>query len=347
MATNKIPAVVDRTDAPGSLAASPEPRGSSPAFSWGAYIAIARPDHWFKNIFMLLGVCLAFFMEPQLVARGWLAQLLMAVAATCLIASSNYVINEILDAPLDRLHPTKKYRPVPSGQIHLPAAYLEWIAIGIMGLALAWRVNPPFFLSGAALWIAGLLYNIRPIRTKDIPYVDVLSESINNPIRLFLGWFALVPDKVPPLSLTIAYWLAGAFFMGAKRFAEYRMINDSEVAGAYRRSFKFYNESRLLVSLFCYATGCAFFTAIFVVRYHLELILIAPLIAGFFACYMRVALKPNSPVQHPEKLYREKTLMLCAGVTFIAFILLLFTNIPYLYQLFNFTPVRVLPLWVF
>ena len=170
---------------------------------------------------------------------------------------------------------------------------------------------------------------------------------LNNPIRLFLGWFALVPDKIPPLSLTLAYWLAGAFFMGAKRFAEYRMIGDARIAGAYRRSFRHYNENRLLISLFAYASGCAFFTAIFVVRYHLELILAAPLVAGFFACYMRVALKPNSPVQNPEKLYREKALMLYAAVTSIAFVLLLFTNITVLYRLFNVTPAQIVPLWVF
>jgi len=316
-------------------------------FDVGAYIAIARPDHWFKNVFMLLGVFLAFFMEPNLVSQSWLGQLLAAVAATCLISSSNYVINEILDAPLDRLHPIKKNRPVPSGRVHLPVAYGEWIIIGILGLGLAWTVNPPFFLSGCALWIAGLCYNIRPVRTKDIPYIDVLSESLNNPIRLYLGWFALIANKIPPVSLTIAYWMAGAFFMGAKRYAEYRMINDPKVAGAYRRSFRHYNENRLLISLFCYATACAFFTAIFIVRYHLELILAAPLFAGFFACYMRVALKPDSPVQNPEKLYQEKTLMVYAVFTFIIFTLLLFTNIPNLYPLFNVAPNRVVPLWVF
>ena len=141
--------------------------------------------------------------------------------------------------------------------------------------------------------------------------------------------------------------MAGAFFMGAKRLAEYRMIDDAEVAGAYRRSFRHYTPDRLLISLFCYATGCAFFTAIFIVRYHLELILAAPLFAGFFACYMRVALKPDSPVQNPEKLYREKGLMLYAALTLLAFILLLFTNISYLYDLFNVTAAHVAPLWVF
>ena len=58
------------------------------------------------------------------------------------------------------------------------------------------------------------------------PYVDVLSESVNNPLRLLLGWFVVTPDVVPPVSLLVAYWMVGAFFMASKRFAEYRSIGD-------------------------------------------------------------------------------------------------------------------------
>jgi hypothetical protein len=65
-----------------------------------AYISIARPDHWFKNVFMLFGVLLAFFIEPDLIRTNWRAITCLAVLSTCLIASSNYVINEILNYPL-------------------------------------------------------------------------------------------------------------------------------------------------------------------------------------------------------------------------------------------------------
>src|SRR5687768_1785834 len=68
------------------------------------YIAIARIDHWFKNAFMILGIVLACFYEPQLMNLNSVPPLLLAVAATCLIASSNYVLNELLDGPRDRLH---------------------------------------------------------------------------------------------------------------------------------------------------------------------------------------------------------------------------------------------------
>jgi len=153
------------------------------------YIQIARVDHWFKNVFMLLGVLLAVFYEPALCA--WATILLVGVAllATCLVASSNYVLNEILDAPMDRFHPVKKHRPVPSGKIWTPLAWLEWILLGASGVGLAWLINPYFMAMALTLWVMGVVYNAPPIRTKEIPYLDVLSESVNNPLRLLLGWF--------------------------------------------------------------------------------------------------------------------------------------------------------------
>lgn len=310
-----------------------------------AYVSIARPDHWFKNVFMLLGVLLAFFVEPSIAATAWWIPLGLAVAATCLVASSNYVLNEILDAPRDRLHPTKCRRPIPSGRVYLPAAYLEWILLGSLGLGLAASLNRPFLLSAAGLWVAGVLYNVPPVRTKDLPYIDVLSESINNPLRLFLGWFSLIPSVVPPVSLVVAYWMAGAFFMGTKRFAEYRMIANPEVAGAYRSSFRHYDENRLLLSLFYYTTASSLFFGIFIIRYHLELILCAPLWAGFFAYYLKIGLRQDSPVQNPEKLYRETGLMTYLVVCLTAFVAALFLNVPALYRVFNVFPSAVTPLW--
>src|SRR3954449_11217984 len=104
-------AVVPPRPAPSVPAATPAP---AIEHRWTArdaikdYIAIARPDHWCKNVFMVLGVLLAYFYHP--VPFGWetVAQLVWAVAATCLVASSNYVLNEILDARTDREHPVKR-----------------------------------------------------------------------------------------------------------------------------------------------------------------------------------------------------------------------------------------------
>ena len=336
------------------------------------YIRIARIDHWFKNALMLFGVVLAFFVQPidaypwlenvpfehgippdwnemlfyiYVTARREAGTVVSVFLATSLVASSNYTLNELLDAPFDRLHPTKHTRPAAKGEIKTSVAMVQWLVLAIVGIGLAYRVHPNVALAAAALWGMGIVYNVAPLRSKDLPYLDVVSESVNNPIRLVIGWFILIPAQFPPVSLLIAYWMAGAFFMAIKRFAEYREIGDSAVAASYRRSFKHYTENRLLVSTFFYAMMAALFTGVFIVRYRLELILGIPLIAGFFAYYLKLGLKDDSPVQNPEKLWREPAFVIYAGVTGVVFLLLMLTSIPGLYDLFNVELSSTPPLW--
>jgi decaprenyl-phosphate phosphoribosyltransferase len=309
------------------------------------YFRIARVDHWVKNAFMLLGVLLAYFYAPQLFTRAAIPALVFAVLATCLVTSSNYVLNELLDAPFDRLHPVKRERPAARGEVKRSLALAEWLLLAAAGIGLAFALNRYFGLAALALWGMGIVYNVPPLRTKDHAYVDVLSESLNNPLRLLLGWHALVVDRLPPLSLLLAYWMAGAFFMAIKRFAEYRSLADPEVAAAYRSSFRHYDEDRLLVSVFFYAVASAIFLGVFIVRYKLELVLAVPVVAGFFAFYLRIGLRPESPVQSPERLHRERGFVAYAVATTAIFVLLMFSSIPELYELFNVPPASFAPLW--
>jgi 4-hydroxybenzoate polyprenyltransferase len=311
------------------------------------YVAIARPDHWVKNVFMVLGVLLAFFYHPELVRIGAIGQIIWAVATTCLIASSNYVLNEALDAPTDRNHPVKRHRPVPSGQVILSLAYTEWIFLGAIGLAMASILNWPFFFSGLFLLVMGLIYNVPPLRSKELPYLDVLTESINNPIRLLLGWFAVTQAEVPPFSLLISFWMIGAFFMAAKRLAEYRFIGNSETASAYRASFRYYDEPKLLMSMFFYTTCFALFLGVFIVRWHLELILIVPLVAGFVSYYLFITFKHESAAQSPERLFQEKGLIAYLLICLATFVLLMYVEIPIVYDVFKVPASQLPPLWKF
>jgi 4-hydroxybenzoate polyprenyltransferase len=329
---------------PSTWSVDPEARVDTRRGLW-PYVQIARVDHWFKNTFMVLGVVLAVFYHPELASVASLLPLVLAVAATCLVASSNYVLNELLDGANDLLHPEKRFRPVPSGRVRPALGYLEWILVGAAGLLIAVQVNRYFAACALWLWVMGVLYNVPPLRTKEWPYLDVLSESVNNPIRLMLGWFALIETQVPPLSLVLSYWMIGAFFMATKRFAELRHIGDHRVAAAYRRSFSYYTENRLLVSILFYATACALFAGIFIVRYHVELILFVPFAAGLFAYYFNVGLQPNSAAQHPEHLYKDRWLVAYLIVCFVVFVLLMFTEIPALYRWFNVEPSAAAPLW--
>lgn len=277
-----------------------------------AYVQIARPDHWFKNVFALPGVLFAVLIDHSLVRLQLVWLLLLATAALCLAASSNYVLNELLDAERDRMHPQKCLRPVPSGRAKPAIAIMLWLMLGAVALAIGFAVSRPLGCSLLALLVSGLLYNVPPVRTKDLPFLDVLSEAVNNPIRILIGWYATGTMIWPPVSLLLAYWAMGGFLMAVKRFAEYRHINRARRAAAYRLSFRYYNEQRLLMSIIGYATACGMFAGVFIARYRLELVLTVPIFALFMGLYLRIGLKPDSPAQYPERLLRSRSVMLAS-----------------------------------
>ncbi len=298
-----------------------------------AHIAIARLDHSIKNIFVLPGIFLPLLVtrvEPRELA----VRLVVGMLSITLIACSNYVINEVLDAPFDRLHPTKKTRPAALGLVNTRAAYAQWLAMMAVGLVLAARISWPFFICAAALWIMGCIYNIPPVRAKDLPYVDVLVESVNNPLRMLLGWYMVTSAITPPVSLLMAYWMIGAYFMAIKRFSEYRQIG-AAVAGAYRKSFAHYTEQSLLVSVLMYAATSMLFLGAFSARYRLELILSFPAIGILMAVYFQMAFEHDSPVQNPEKIYRQKKLMIPLAVSVALMAVLLSVRIPRLSEWFS------------
>jgi 4-hydroxybenzoate polyprenyltransferase len=180
----------------------------------------------------------------------------------------------------------------------------------------------------------GCAYNIKPLRTKDVPYLDVLTESVNNPLRMLLGWYAVAAWLVPPLSLLMCYWMIGCYFMALKRFSELKEIGDRGVAGAYRASFKRYTPESLLVSVVFYASTAMLFFGAFVIRYRIELLLGFPLVALVMAIYFKLAFKQGSAVQNPEKLYREPGLMLWFTATVVVMLMLLFVRLPWLENIF-------------
>lgn len=317
--------------APPPAAAVRDHPTARPAFDWRPYVRIARPDHWFKNVFMLPGVLLAVILLPAESLTLTLAcSLALGIASTCLVASANYAINEYLDAEFDRHHPKKKNRPCVSGAIRGRYLFLEYTLLAALGLGLASLVGLQFLLLSALLTLMGILYNVRPFRTKDRQYLDVISESFNNPLRLLLGWSIVLGNALPPSSILITYWSGGAFLMGIKRYAEYRSIDDPTLAGRYRRSFRYYTERTLLLSSFFYALLSAFFLGIFLVKYRIEFLLSAPLFALLFTWYLHIGMQVESLAQTPEKLFRQRKFMAFTISLALVVIALFVIDIPWL-----------------
>jgi 4-hydroxybenzoate polyprenyltransferase len=302
--------------------------------TWRAHIRIARIDHWVKNVFVLPGIVFALTLYHLPLTWDFVGKAVIGLLAVGLIASSNYVINEIRDAPFDRFHPLKRDRPIPSGAVIIPLAYTEWLLLGIAGLVLSWQISPWFGWNMLALLIMGCAYNLQPLRTKDIPYFDVLTEAINNPIRLLAGWL-IVSSTVPPVSLLLSYWLVGCYFMTLKRYAEYRRLEEDDSLRQYRTSLAFFTPERLLALVLFYASSAMLFFGAFLMRYRVELVLSFPFIAVVMAIYFGLACKRDSPAEHPEKLYREGKLMLAVVCCTVVMIVCLVVDMHWINNFFT------------
>mgnify|MGYP001567627061 CR=1 FL=1 len=218
-----------------------------------SYIKLLRINHWFKNIFLLSGVLFAMFISTTYsIGIVFIGKLILAFLLSSLVSSASYIINQITDAKYDALHPIKKNRIIPAGRVSVNVAAAIAFLLFVTSVFVAGRVYTPGFVwSLIGLCVAGLIYNIPPLRLKDVPFIDVISESINNPIRFMIGWYIL-SWQMPPVGVLILTWCLGAVFMVAKRYDELRHFGWQLIP--YRSTFSVYTLSRLRVLLCLYTS---------------------------------------------------------------------------------------------
>jgi decaprenyl-phosphate phosphoribosyltransferase len=296
------------------------------------YLKVARIDHWLKNIFIVFGHAVAVVLVLDLEITGavvWQAGLSLIPA--CLIASANYILNEILDAPFDKLHPRKQARPIPAGKVSVPILWVIMAGCILAGFGLAfwWFRNPGYWVALGLLLFSGLVYNVQPVRLKDRAFLDVIAESFNNPIRLWLGWFALVEThRCPPLSIMLAWWCFGGLLMTGKRYSEFRFINDKELSGQYRKSFQIYTDRSLIIAMITYANLFCFSAGWAISSYAQlnNLVFVFPLIILAIVMYFQHAMSEIGARLEPEQLLQNKWIVVSAGLTAIVSAALLYAH---------------------
>ena len=305
---------------------------AKPAGTLRDYLALARFDHFTKHIFIVPGIVLAYLL------RGGpphfpVAQVILGLIAAICIASANYVINEYLDREFDKYHPTKSRRRAVERALRGSFVFLEWTAFTLLGLGCAWTGSGTLFVTACIFALQGIVYNVRPLRTKDKPYLDVISESINNPLRLTIGWVMIDPSTLPPSSIILAYWFGGAFLMAAKRYSEYREIvgaHGAQLLVRYRASFAGYSEVSLNISCFVYGLLSTFFLAVFLIKYRFEYLVVLPAVIALFGYYLALSTQPASSAQNPEKLFREPKLIVLVAVLAALFVVATYVDMPVL-----------------
>jgi 4-hydroxybenzoate polyprenyltransferase len=294
------------------------------------YVAMMRLDHATKHVFIVPGIVLALLLRGHFVriAPGpFLAGLIVAVTT----ASANYVINEYLDRSFDAHHPTKSARTAVRMEMSGIVIGLQWAWLVTISLTVAASASKLMLITDVLFATQGIVYNVTPLRLKNLAHLDVLSESVNNPLRLLIGWAMVDPSTLPPSSVILAYWLGGAFLMAAKRLSEYREIvtaHGIDLLKRYRRSFAGYTERSLMASCLVYATLSSMALAIFFLKYRLEYIIILPAVSLLFGQYLTMSMHSGSTAQRPERLFSERNLMYLVASIAILFVIFTFVDIP-------------------
>ena len=182
------------------------------------YLSIARLDHYSKNAFMIPGSVLALFLTRADIANltFWF-NAIFGFVALCAASSANYVINEYLDRESDKHHPTKYNRPAARGLINPYILLVEYAFLALSAVAISYSLNVYVLAWIASLLLMGCLYNVPPFRLKDVAFLDVIVESVNNPIRFMIGWTLVAESALPPVTALFAYWVGGGVFDDCKK----------------------------------------------------------------------------------------------------------------------------------
>jgi decaprenyl-phosphate phosphoribosyltransferase len=147
------------------------------------YLALLRPYHWLKNTVIFFGAAIGVIFSNSIsFSFGIAVMSVLGFFAASLLSSGNYILNDLLDYNFDAKHPLKKNRVITKGKISSRSSEVIMVVLWLTGFLLSFLfLNILFAVGMAALFVSGLLYNVKPARLKDVAVVDVLMESFNNP----------------------------------------------------------------------------------------------------------------------------------------------------------------------
>jgi decaprenyl-phosphate phosphoribosyltransferase len=179
-----------------------------------AILKSARPHQWVKNVFFV-GAPLVF--ARRIDDTTALSHTSIAVAGFCLISSSVYLLNDLVDVEKDRAHPLKRLRPIASGALSIRQAKLAALVLALGGLALNLALGALLAAIAAVYLLQNLAYSFR---LKHVPFVDVSSIAFGFLLRVLAGALAIPVE--PSFWLLICTLLLAAFLGFGKRAHELR-----------------------------------------------------------------------------------------------------------------------------
>ncbi len=204
------------------------------------YLRAFRVNQWIKNLVIFT----AIIFSGKLFDPVLFTQSLWAVGIFCVLSSTSYLLNDIIDYQQDRKHPVKRHRPIASGQISLQSATFMVFVFTIISLVVSLFFSVPFFFLALVFLLLHFFYSLY---LKRFPVIDIFSISLSFMIRTFAGEVAT--GYHVPIWLLLTIFFISLFMATVKRHAELVSIGREA-----RAALTGYNEYHLYFLTTTFAT---------------------------------------------------------------------------------------------
>jgi 4-hydroxybenzoate polyprenyltransferase len=196
-----------------------------------AIIQALRPNQWIKNLSLFAAAILTGqLFNPQVFSAS-----MWAFICFCLLSSSSYLINDLLDIDKDRLHPVKKFRPLARGALSKKDAVFISATLALFGLFIAQSINPTFFIVALVFILVQYSYSLF-IKRKAL--LDIMGIAFFFILRTYAGEVATGYHL--PVWIMLAVIFLALFIASGKRRSELYSTGKTT-----RKALEGYNKSLL------------------------------------------------------------------------------------------------------
>jgi len=175
-----------------------------------------RPRQWTKNVFILA----AIVFDRQLFKIVSLERTIAAFIIFCLLSSSVYLFNDVMDIEADRNHPTKKNRPIAAGKVSPKTAIITSTVLVIISLVGAYLLSTGLFAVALIYFVVNLAYSKW---LKHVPILDVLVLASCYVLRVAAGVSVIQVERFSPW-LYVVTTLFALYIGFGKRRAELMVL---------------------------------------------------------------------------------------------------------------------------
>ena len=200
------------------------------------YFELLRIKSWVKNGFLFLPLVFAL----KLLEQDLFISVVIAFFSFSFCSSFIYIINDVLDAKADALHPRKKNRPIPSGKISSRLALM--IGVGCLAISFGLVFSYAIDVSFIYVLLCYLFLNIAYVLLlKNIHLIELFVVAINFVLRVLAGCFVI--NVAPSNWILVVTFFLSLLLVLVKRRAELVVLGTN--AAAHRKVLKYYSEGFL------------------------------------------------------------------------------------------------------